>query len=698
MKLSVASVLSAVSAVLGRGHLSVEVDSGDSLDVRRFSVAERISSLFTVTLEAVSENAGIDLDAVLGRPASFTIVGAHTRTWSGICTSFEQIKAEEMGVSTYRIVIAPHLWLATQRRNYRMFQHLSERDIVLALLREWGIEPEVRLGSTYKKRNYRVQYGESDYAFICRMLEDAGISFWFEHAAGESTLVLSDAPERGAPRLGSLPFKDDVSMDTGEHATKVRVGGHVRPGKYTLRDRDHRLPAERALAASAKAARGDDVAEQLERYDYTPGAFLVESTRDEATPVADDRGKYRSDEAEAAALTKRRLDAERADALACSFETNAYDVAPGSIVRISGHPQPMLSRSLLVVAADLSGSHDGEWTHLCEGRSVAHPYRPAVVTPMPKVSGIESATVVGPPGEEIHCDEFGRVRVHFHWDRQSKMDEKSSCWIPVSQAWSGSGFGAINLPRVGQEVLVDFLGGDPDRPVIVGRIHTATQPVPYKLPANKTQSGWRSESTPGGGGYNEILFEDKKGGEIVRIHAERDLQKTVKRDEEQNVGRDRIDFVERDSESTIGRNGARFVGDHSREVIGLSSVRTVGTNESVDVGANQRVSVAAASSLSVGTTYDVNVGAAMSMSAGTTKTISAGEKIVITCGAASVTLDSSGQITLAGTEIALASSGPVSITGTKVTIAGTEVSVSASGAAEVGGASLLLVGETIEQN
>src|SRR5690349_16515892 len=153
---------------------------------------------------------------------------------------------------------------------------------------------------------------------------------------------------------------------------------------------------------------------------------------------------------------------------------------------------------------------------------------PRVVTPKPKISGVESATVVGPPGEEIHTDEFGRVRVHFHWDRESRMNDNSSCWLHVSHPWAGRGFGMINLPRIGQEVLVDFLGGDPDRPIIVGRVFTNLQKVPYALPANKTQSGWKSESSPGGGGFNEIRFEDAKGSEQVYIQAEKNLDKLVK--------------------------------------------------------------------------------------------------------------------------------------------------------------------------
>jgi type VI secretion system secreted protein VgrG len=199
-----------------------------------------------------------------------------------------------------------------------------------------------------------------------------------------------------------------------------------------------------------------------------------------------------------------------------------------------------------------------------EAVSAAQPYHPASKTPKPKTEGVESATVVGPPGEEIHTDEFGRIRVHFHWDRESKMDDNSSCWIHVSQAWGGAGYGGSNLPRVGQEVLVDFLGGDPDRPIVTGRVYTNLQKTPYGLPANKTQSGWKSNSTNKTGGYNEIMFEDASGKELLRIQAERDRQTLVKRDSTTTVGQNRtITVVKNDTETVKGSQQIEVTGNRS---------------------------------------------------------------------------------------------------------------------------------------
>ncbi len=481
------------------------------------------------------------------------------RAWTGICREVQEIAVEESGLSTYRIEIVPALWLASQRRNHRMFQLVSDVDIALKLLSEWGIEPVLELSATYKKRKYRVQYGESDHAFICRLLEDSGISFYFTGDSGETRLVLSDAPEAGELRDPHIAFRDKPGDADLEHVTAVRTGRRVRPGRYTLRDHDYRQPPAYPLLASAAAEAG--IEQQLERFHYTPGAFLFESDRGPATPAADDRGRYRTDEAEAAAMAQRRLEAQRGEAFSCTFESNAIDLSPGVVFAMRQHPRRDLAedRRLLVVRTTLHAEVGKTWKLEGEARSARVRHRPPLSTPRPRTNGVESATVVGPAGEEIHTDEFGRVRVHFHWDRESRMNENSSCWIHVSQSWGGTGYGGVNLPRIGQEVLVDFLGGDPDRPVIIGRVYTNLQKVPYPLPDNRTQSGWRSNSTTATGGYNEMMFEDSAGQELLRMQAEKDMHKLVKNDEQSTVGRDRTRQVQRNEAVTVGKDRTKQV-------------------------------------------------------------------------------------------------------------------------------------------
>jgi type VI secretion system secreted protein VgrG len=728
-----ASMTAAVGSALGahRNHLRLSVASGDVLDIRQFTVHQRMSALFEISLVAHAESANVDFDAVIGQEASFTIQTdplvtlKEPRRWTGICNHVQQLAAEPDGLSTYQLSIVPTLWLATQRRNHRMFQQISEPDIVLQLLGEWGIAPDQRFDKgAYKKRKYRVQYGESDFDFLSRMLEDAGISFFFEQQGEATKLVLADAPHLGKPRVGSLPFNASPTGEggRGEHATAVRSSQRVRPGKVTMRDHDYRLPPAYKLISSA--AGGLAVEDKLESFHYTPGAFLFGSERGDGSPVADDRGKVRTDEGEAAVLARKRLAAKRGGAKTCTFATNATDLAPGVVTVIDDHPRADLSAgSLLVIEATASGTSTGEWSCHCEARSTASAYHPPLVTPRPKVSGVESATVVGPAGEEIHTDEFGRVRVHFHWDRESKMNEKSSCWIHVSQPWGGAGYGGMNLPRIGQEVIVDFLGGDPDRPVIVGRMYTNLQKAPYTLPANKTQSGWKSNSTGGGGGYNEIMFEDAGGSELVRMQAEKDLHKLVKHDEDVTIGNDRTKQVGHDDIHDVGHDRERSVGNDETVTVGNDRAHMVGNNESVTVGNSRSKSVGVSESLFVGISQNETIGmlktetvgvASIEM-VGVTKTLTVGAVYAITVGGAMNTavggvsteeVGSSKKITVADkieivcgkASIVMEQSGKIDINGTEITVNGTQLMLTASGQAQMHGSAVKITGDPIDLN
>ncbi|EYF05390.1 type VI secretion system Vgr family protein [Chondromyces apiculatus] len=610
-------------------HVEMKVASGDMLDVRHFQVSERLSSLFEVQLRAVSDNPDIDFEAVIGQTMSFSANAQQQRAWSGICSDLRQVASEEQGLSTYELTLVPRLWLLTQRRNHRMFQHKSEIDIVLQILGEWKITPTLRLTGVYRKRKYRVQYGESDFTFISRMLEDAGVSFYFDNS-GESVLVLDDGPQGNTLRK-PIAFRDHPTDADIEHVTKVNVGRRLRPGKYTVRDHDYRRPASYPLVATA--AGNGPIEDQLERFHYVPGAFLFESSRSESTPNADDKGKYRAEESEGEALAQRRLDAKRAITREIDFETNTIDLAPGTVVSFFDHPKSELGadKRLLILESRFSGEVPDLWRYTSTAVSADAQYRPALQTPKPTTRGVESATVVGPAGEEIHVDEFGRVRVHFHWDRESQMNDDSSCWIHVSQPWGGSGFGGTNLPRIGQEVIVDFLGGDPDRPIITGRVYTNLEKTPYKLPDNKTQSGWKSNSTQNTGGYNEIMFEDQAGRELLRMQAEKDLNKLVKNDEQRNIGNDRTTSIGHNEDKTIGNDLMKQVMNNAREMVGMNRSRAVGANENVDIGGSQKIQVA--------------------------------EKIEIICGKSKLEMDKNGVIKLTGSDITIAATGHVQVTG-----------------------------------
>jgi type VI secretion system secreted protein VgrG len=245
-------------------------------------------------------------------------------------------------------------------------------------------------------------------------------------------------------------------------------------------------------------------------------------------------------------------------------------------MKIADHPRGDLDHRLLITEATYSGTSYGSWTQNIEARSAEVPFRPPLVTPKPKAVGVESATVVGPPGEEIHVDEFGRVRVHFHWDRESKMNQDSSTWIHVSQPWGGAGYGGSNLPRVGQEVIVDFLSGDPDRPIIVGRVYTNLQKTPYGLPANKTISGIKSASSPATGGYNELMFEDAAGRELMRLQAEKDFTGLVKNDARMNIQHDRTINVGNNDNESVFKDQTVKVGQNRRVRVKEAQQHSIG--------------------------------------------------------------------------------------------------------------------------
>ncbi|WP_437927541.1 type VI secretion system tip protein TssI/VgrG [Sorangium sp. So ce291] len=574
----------------------------DSLSVHRFSVHEAVSGLFTVSAWATSPNHDLDLEAIVGEPAALRLASGTrvvdfggARRWSGVCSFIEQVQAlhsspGEAGESAYYLRIVPRLWLLTQRRNYRIYQHLSIPGIIDKLLAEWSITPKWLIDSgAYPKLEYRVQYGESDYSFLSRLLEEAGIAFTFPDSDAGKEVLLGDELHVGPLRDGPpVPYVDNPSRAADkEFVTHVCLSHEVRPGAYTIRDHDFRRPTF-PLLGEAKASPPEA---RYEQYHYQPGSFLVEPDNDGGGPP----GAARNEEQFGRDRAQRMLLGERMGRRSVSFETNLVDLWPGRRFFIDHHPHAEVAsdKALLVTEFSLEGSHDGEWS--MSGRAVFcdMPYRPPQRTQKPRVNSVQTATVVGPKGkdsaageagetgtkgQQIHTDEFGRVRVQFPWDREGKYDDRSSCWIRVSQSWAGTGYGMLVIPRVGNEVLVGFMNGDPDQPIIVGRVFNATQRVPYTLPEHKTRSTWKSASSPGSAGSNEIMFEDLKDRELVYVQAQKNLRKLVKHDETITVGNNRQQFVVRNEIETTGANRTEVTGGNRTEITGADRMTVVGGN------------------------------------------------------------------------------------------------------------------------
>jgi type VI secretion system secreted protein VgrG len=559
--------------------LQVRVDTDDTFDLREIVVHEGVNALFSIELVARSENPDVDFERTIGAQAKVRIgvdPVAHPDTppllWTGIVADIEQVASEHTGLSTYRLRVAPHLWLLDQRTNCRVFQQMTDLDVVVAMFAEWGLPHEVKCSGTYKTKKYRVQYQETDFAFVSRLLEDSGISYVLEQRDAGTVVVLRDAPEAVTPRKAPLPHVNDTTVAPGLYATELVAERRVRPGRTTFADHDPRLPNQPLLAHAITSQH--PLESRLEAFRYMPGAFKFGSEGAKETPTADDRGRTRTDPDEARRIAERDAAVRVALSQRFSFQSNCLELRAGTVLSLSNHPTAEKFKKLLVTRSTISASSDAHPTVSVEAVSGEVSYRPERVTPRPNISGVECATVVGPAGETIHCDEFGRVRVQFHWDRYGKMDEMSSCWIPVNQPWAGEGFGMVNLPRIGQEVIVSFLGGNPEEPVIVGRTFTNLNRPPFALPAAKNESGFRSKSVPATGGYNLLRFVDTAGSELVEGRAEKDMSTRVNHDKELSVGHDRSMDVSHDDEERVGRDQREWIGKdrHVRVVDNYVSV------------------------------------------------------------------------------------------------------------------------------
>ncbi len=577
--------------------LTLTVLGAPPLEARRLRIEERTNQIGCAVVDVTSSDPGIDLDGLLGREAAITAFASTTgaplpmRTLSGVIRRARLARAVPNGASRYVLEIVPRLWLLSQRRTYRVFQVMSEPEIALQILGEWKIPIASKLDlSRYPRREMRVQYAESDLEMVSRMLEQAGITWTLHPIDGVTTVVLDDAPASAALSI-RLPYYEagtGVAPELG--AEEVSIRRRLRPGRYTARDLDLRMPPDRQPLATFMDATATALEQTLERFHFLPGTFHVGVRADGTTPVADERIAARADLAAGNALVERRLAAKRADAKTLAFTSSDARIAPGWVLEIVGHPSRELgeAKRWLAIETHLDAGADGRPRVRVAAVPADRPYRPPLRTPEPVVDSVEPAWVVARSGEEIDPNESGDVRVHFPWER---ADVVGSGWVPVSQPWAGQGFGVVNIPRHGHEVLVDFFGGSPDRPVITGRTYNATEPVPYTLPANKTQSGWRTSSTGGGGGYNELMMEDAQTRELLRMHAQKNLSTTVLNDERREVDNDRTATVGRDDSRVVKRDQSLSVGGNVQKIVRGTNDTLVGDSQTNVVAQSFRSSV-----------------------------------------------------------------------------------------------------------
>ncbi len=517
---------------------------GLHFSVRRFKGDESISKLFEFELELVSKKSDIAFDSVINQMGRLTLQqfdDVEPRYVHGIVNYFEQ-RNKDGKYTNYYAQLVPLFWLFTQRQNCRIFQKLDVQKIIDDIFKKAALPSDFYrfdLELTHPEREYCVQYRETEWNFITRLMEEEGIFCYFEHTESKAILVMQDHsyvhPPIPSPETVIFHEISGYAADE-EHLFFFNYAESIRSGKATLRDFNFKKPT-----MDMERDKEADKTPELEVYDY-PGLY-------------EDPGIGQK-------LAKVRLEELQTPRKQGSGESTSVRFIPGYRFTLAQHPRKDFNKTYLItdlkqegkqpqVLQEQAGAQGTEYTSelTCIPASVT--YRPARLTRKPVVEGPQTAIVVGPSGEEIYVDKHGRVKVQFHWDREGQMNEKSSCWIRVSQLWAGQKWGAMYIPRIGQEVIVDFLEGDPDRPIITGRVYHGDNLPPYSPSQNKTKSTIKSHSSPGGGGFNEIRFEDKKGNEQVFIHAEKDYDLRVKNDQREYIGQDHNFMVKRDSKSLI---------------------------------------------------------------------------------------------------------------------------------------------------
>ncbi|WP_152220287.1 type VI secretion system Vgr family protein [Pseudomonas sp. SCB32] len=501
-------------------------------DVRFLSLRgrESLSSLYEFEVQVLSTNYSLESKQTLGTQLSLNILLAKggSRQLGGQVTRMEMLgrQSNTSRDYVYRLTVRPWLWFLTCTSDCKIFQKKNVVEILDEVLGDYDYPVEKRLKSSYRQWEYCVQYQETDFNFVSRLMEQEGIYFYFEHGEAGETLVLADDISAHA----NLPDHDvlaylppDRLVNGGEvGVSNWQSGEEVRPGSYMVGDYDFAKPKAdmRQLRATLQRHAND----QFEMYDWMGG--FVDQVH------AENYSRIRLEEAQA---LRERTQAQ----------SQLPGIRPGYSFSLSGHPRSAENRAYLVVSATYdfleggyaTGSDSARYdTHLTV-QPVALPYRAPRVTPFPFTHGPQTAVVVGPQGEEIWTDQYGRVKVQFHWDRYGQNNENSSCWVRVSSNWAGSNFGGLQIPRIGQEVVVDFINGMPDRPLIIGRVYNADQMPPFSLPASRTQSGIVTRSFEHGSveNANMLRFDDKRGAEQIKLHAERNFDVSVENDENHHI-------------------------------------------------------------------------------------------------------------------------------------------------------------------
>jgi type VI secretion system secreted protein VgrG len=663
--------------------------AADPLLFEQLTCHERLNEPYTLQLTVLSEKNDIRSEQLLGQPVTVLVEqpAGGDRHFHGIVSRFVQTgEHTQTGervprqLFRYQLRLQPWFWFLTRAADCRVFQKKTVPDIFEAIAKDHGFHDyELSLTGTYDPREYCVQYRETDFNFLSRLLEEVGIRYFFQHEAERHIMVLADGAAAHHPhaQYGQVQFRPNTGSRQNEDSIESWwVENAVQPGSYVTTDFDFEKPKLSLLKSSVKSR--SHASSEFEVFDYPAFSEVL-------APASVER------------LTKVRL-----EELQSSYEryhgtgSHCVGLRTGAKFKLTKHPREDFQREYIITASSHSivanqyaSGADGTYSVsvAVEAIDSKTPYRPMRTTPKPLIQGTQTAVVVGASGAEIDTDKYGRVKVQFPWDRVGTNDENSSCWVRVAQVWAGKNWGAMHIPRVGQEVLVSFMEGDPDRPIVTGRVYNGESMPPYELPGNMTQSGLVSRSTKGGtaANFNEIRFEDKKGSEQLLFHAEKDLITEVENDQSISVGHDETVEIKHDRNSKIQNNETCRVDKDHATSIGNDEKRDVAKNRTATVGDDEKLTVGGNQATDVSRKY----------------TLTAGEEIVLQVGASKLVMKADGTVQLNGVDIKIEGSVSLKQTagvkmelstvqyklgGSVVQIQGTLLDLQASGIATLKGA------------
>ena len=647
----------------------------DELLLTAFQGGEELSRLFRFDLELLSDNNGIKNSDIVGQNVTFRVRQADDsyRPFNGFVSRFVAGDEDREGRRAYRAMVVPWLWFLTRTSDCRIFQNKTVPQILEQIFGDLGFSDyELRLSGNHPQREYCVQYRETDFAFVSRLMEEEGIYYFFRHNQDNHKMVLSDstsAYEDCAENEVDYP-SDFGNVAFEDHITSWEHGYEFRSGKWAQTDYNFTTPSTSLMTNSPSKLDLPGI-DQYEHYDY-PGGYRQNG---DGSP-----------------LTDIRMEEEEVEYDIVQATSKCKSFTPAGKFKIRQHRcsseqgQTFVITSLQHSAQEAQAYETGEAVErdyenslTCIPDSVT--FRPARTTPRPSIHGVHTAVVTGPAGEEIYPDEFGRVKAQFHWDREGQFDENSSCWIRVSQVHAGKGFGAIDLPRIGEEVMVAFEEGDPDRPIIAGRLYHAENMPPFGLPDNKTTSGLKSK-THQGEGYNEIALDDTQGAEELRIHGQYDMNTTVENDQTTTVHNNRTDLVDVDDSETVGAKQTISIGSDQSTTVGNDQTLNVSANRTMDVGADQTTTIGSNRSGSIGANDELTVGGAQNIGVSGAIEISSDTSITLTVGGSTLKIEPA-SVSIASPTITIEGSA-------KVEVKGAVITSQASGINEITGATVKL--------